>query len=150
MSIDESHGYVNITRIFYILNNYFTLLNADIPSLDLACIQAYLPSSESTPTIYPYQVCKKLLNLNSFEACGPDNIPSRILKEFAHVFADPVTTIFNSSLVLGLVPALWKDSYITPIAKTPQPESESDIRPISLTAILSKVLEDRLCCIMDD
>ena len=41
------------------LNSYFTLVNADIPSLDLACIQAYLQSSESTPTIYPYQVCKK-------------------------------------------------------------------------------------------
>ena len=58
------------------------------------------------------------------------------------MFADPVTTIFNSSLVSGLVPSLWKDSFITPIAKTPQPESESDIRPISLTAILSKVLEE--------
>ena len=88
------------------LNSYFTLVNADIPSLDLACIQAYLPSSESTPTIYPYQVCKKLSNLNSFKACGPDNIPSRILEEFAHVFAEPVTTIVNSSLVSGLVPSL--------------------------------------------
>ena len=104
------------------LNSYFTLVNDDIPSLGLACIQAYLPSSESTPTIYPYQVCKKLSNLNSFKACGPDNIPSWILKEFAHVFAEPVTTIFNSSLVSGLVPSLWKDSFITPIAKTPQPE----------------------------
>ena len=92
--------------LFTTLNSYFTLVNADIPSLDLACIQAYLPSSESTPTIYPYQVCKKLSNLNSFKACGPDNIPSRILEEFAHVFAEPVTTIVNSSLVSGLVPSL--------------------------------------------
>ena len=50
----------------------------------------------------------------------PDNIPSPILKEFAHVFAEPVTTIFNSSLVSGLIPSLWKDSYIIPIASDVQ------------------------------
>ena len=32
--------------------------------------------------------------------------------------------------------------YITPVPKIPIPQSESDIRPISLTSILSKILED--------
>jgi hypothetical protein len=46
---------------------------------------------------------------------GPDNIPPRILKEFAYELAEPVTSIFNTSLSFGLVPVLWKDSSIIPM-----------------------------------
>ena len=44
-------------------------------------------------------------------------MPCRILKEFAYELAEPVTTIFNASLASGIVPAIWKDSNITPIPK---------------------------------
>ena len=73
---------------------------------------------------------------------GPDNIARRINKEFANELAEPVTTIFNSSLSARVVPNIWKESNITPIPKEKQPQNEGDIRPISLTPILSKVLED--------
>ena len=73
---------------------------------------------------------------------GPDSIPPRIIKEFAYELAEPVTKIFNTSLSTGEVPFLWKCSNITPIPKVKQPQCESDTRPISLTPILSKVLED--------
>ena len=77
-----------------------------------------------------------------FKAQGPDNVPCRILKEFAYELAEPVTTIFNASLASGIVPAIWKDSNITPIPKIQSPTNEGDFRPISLTPCLSKVLED--------
>lgn len=124
------------------LNTFFTSVNADIPSLDPTSLPAYLPSPDLPPTIFPHQVCKKLSNLNRSKACGPDHIPARLIKEFAIEFAEPLTSIFNKSLSSGIVPAIWKDSYVTPVQKIPQPESESDIRPISLTAIFSKILED--------
>ncbi len=66
----------------------------------------------------------------------------RLLKEFAHLFAEPVAKIFNMSLSSGIVPNIWKDSHITPIPKVRQPTDEADTRPISLTPCLSKVLED--------
>jgi len=43
----------------------------------------------------------------------------------------------------GTVSASWKCAEVIPIAKTVKPTSvDSDLRPISLTTILSKVLED--------
>ena len=124
------------------LNTFFTSVNADIPSLATASLPAYLPPPEVPPIIFPHQVCKKLLSLNTSKTCGPDRIPARIIKEFAFELAGPLTSIFNESLTSGIVPAIWKDSYITPVPKIPLPESEGDIRPISLTSILSKILED--------
>ncbi len=94
------------------------------------------------PYIEPHEVCEKLLVVNSSKTCGPDNIPGRLLKEFAYLFAEPVAKIFNMSLSSGIVPNIWKDSHITPIPKVKQPTDEADTRPISLTPCLSKVLED--------
>ena len=44
----------------------------------------------------------------------PDNIPSRILKEFAYELTEPITLLFSTSLPSGQVPALWEDSTIIP------------------------------------
>ena len=63
-------------------------------------------------------------------------------QEFAYELTEPVTKIFNTSLSTDEVPILWKCSNIIPIPKVKQPLCESDTRPISLTPILSKVLED--------
>ena len=63
-------------------------------------------------------------------------------QEFAYELTEPVTKIFDTSLSTGEVPILWKCSNIIPIPKVKQPICESETRPIYLTPILSKVLED--------
>ena len=95
-----------------------------MPPLDLSMLPAYLPADDQVPHIEPYEVCQNLLTINASKACGPDNIPARVLKEFAQLFAEPVTTFFNSSISSGTVPSIWKDSNIIPIPKIQQPVSE--------------------------
>ena len=82
------------------------------------------------------------IDLQPFKASSPDNIPPRVLKQFAYKLAEPVTKIFNVSLKSALAPSIWKDSNITPVPKIHPPTDECDIRPISLTPCISKVLED--------
>ena len=127
-----------------VLNDYFVSVASNIPALNIPSLPTYLPARAPPPTIYPHEVCGKLLKLQTNKAMGPDNIPSRILKEFAYELAVPITSIFNTSLSSGTVPALWKDSSIIPIPKVKQSHVESDARPIALTPVLSKVLEDFL------
>jgi hypothetical protein len=124
------------------LNAFYASVNADIPPLDVATLPSFLPSNQPVPSIQPHEVCKKLLSINPSKAHGPDNIPCRVLKEFAHELATPITTIFNTSLNSGTVPGIWKDANITPILKVKSPEFEGDTRPISLTSCLAKTLED--------
>ena len=63
-------------------------------------------------------------------------------KNFAPVVCRPVCSIFNSSIRQGEVTQLWKSADVLPVRKIPHPKSvDSDLRPISLTPVLSKVLE---------
>ena len=56
--------------------------------------------------------------------------------------AGPVCAIFNSSLRQGHVPKIWKQANIIPVPKIhPSKLVENDLRPISFTATLSKILE---------
>ena len=73
------------------LNAFFSSVNADIPTFDLNELPTFLSSADQVPLIHPYQVCKKLLNLNPYKAMGPDNILPRVLKKFAYELADPIS-----------------------------------------------------------
>ena len=60
----------------------------------------------------------------------------------ANFLADPVCAIFNSSLRQGDVPKIWKQANVIPVPNIHPPKLvENDLRPISLTATLSKILE---------
>ena len=85
-----------------------------------------MPSAEKVPVVHSYEVCKKLLKLQANKAMVPDKILPWIIKEFAYELAEPVKQFFNTSLFSGKVPAIWKDSNITPIPKVKQPQCEGD------------------------
>jgi hypothetical protein len=112
------------------LNEFYVSVNSDIPPLDKDSLPAFLPSRNDIPIIQPYmnyEVCNKLCALQTHKATGSDKIPSRILKEFAFILAEPIAIIFNKSLSSNVVPKIWKEANVIPIPKINQPESESDI-----------------------
>ena len=87
-------------------------------------------------------VFKYLASLNPTKATGPDNIPSWFLKENADLLAPVVTDVLNSSFKECCVPPSWKQATVVPIPKEkPVYESNKHLRPILLTPILSKLVE---------
>jgi hypothetical protein len=51
---------------------------------------------------------KLLKNLDPSKATGPDEIPARILKEYAHEFAPYLASFYNISISIGEVPSDWR------------------------------------------
>ena len=84
---------------------------------------------------------KLLSKLNIHKATGPDEIPSRILKEYASEIAPTLTIIFNKSLASGILPESWRQANISPIFKKGERTKPSNYRPVSLTSVSCKVLE---------
>jgi len=74
-------------------------------------------------------------------ATGLDGIPAWFLRVGAPFFAAPLAALMNLSLSSSVVPAQWKSASILPIAKTVPPTTPSDYRPISITSVLSRILE---------
>ena len=86
-------------------------------------------------------VVKLLKNLNPHKATGPDNLPSRLLKEVADEIAPSLTLLFQATLTQGCIPAVWKEGLITPVFKKGDRSIASNYRPISLTSICCKLQE---------
>ena len=72
---------------------------------------------------------------------GRDSIPSWFLRIVAPFLAEPLSEVYNLSLNKAFVPKQWKSSIITPVAKTSKPAQCADFRPISVTPLLSRLLE---------
>ncbi|VDI42580.1 Hypothetical predicted protein [Mytilus galloprovincialis] len=57
-------------------------------------------------------VQKLLSNLNIHKAAGPDEIPTRLLKELAPYLAETFTTFFQASINQGTIPPEWKEAFV--------------------------------------
>ena len=93
------------------------------------------------PIIEDYEVYNKIKSAKKPQSWVPGDLPRLITKEFLPELAKPINRIITSIFKTALWPAQWKLERITPIGKIPIPESEDDLRPISLTPFFSKVTE---------
>ena len=83
----------------------------------------------------------ELLHLIPTKSPGPDGLHPALIKAIAGVLADPLTGLFNQSLTEGKVPSDWKYAIVVPIFKGKDSGQANNYRPVSLTCVLSKVLE---------
>ena len=84
----------------------------------------------------------KTIKQSPDKTCLLDPIPTTLLKDCLAETAPVITTIFNRSLVEGIVPSLFKEAVVTPLIKKPTGgTSFSNYRPVSNLPFISKVLE---------
>ena len=124
------------------VNDFFQSVSKDLPKPDKSILP---PKSDHIPDKYiitVLEVEKQLMKVDIRKAPGPDGVPTWMLHDFPGVLAPPICSIFNASIREGILPSMWKSANTRPIPKVPQPKQiEKDLRPISLTCILSKELE---------
>ena len=122
------------------INNHFANICRKFPPLNTNLIvneNNYDVNIEMTTEIETY----KLINKFSKKSLGPDDLPQKILKEFAAELATPFTDIINCSLRTRVFPDAYKRAEIIPIPKCNPPSALTDLRPISKTPIGGKMIE---------
>jgi Reverse transcriptase (RNA-dependent DNA polymerase) len=72
---------------------------------------------------------------------GLDDLPAWFLRLGASVFAKPLAGLFNLSILASIVLKQWKQAQIRPVPKINKPHQPADFRPISITAVLARILE---------
>ena len=82
-----------------------------------------------------------LRKLNPTKSTGMDGLHPRVLQELSKELATPLFLIFRTSLEQGKVPDQWKEGQVTAIFKKGDRSSPSNYRPVSITSVVSKVME---------
>ncbi|KAJ7423570.1 RNA-directed DNA polymerase from mobile element jockey-like protein [Pitangus sulphuratus] len=72
---------------------------------------------------------------------GPDGIHPRVMRELAEEIAKPLSIIYQQSWLTGEVPDDWKLASVTLIHKKGWKEDPGNFRPVSLTSVPGKVME---------
>ena len=100
------------------------------------------PFSINTIQVTSNDVIRVINGLDSSKACGPDQLPTKILKMSAAYIAEPLAKIFNKSISSGHFPTAWKTATVKPVYKGKGSPSEiKNYRPISLLPCTSKIFE---------
>ncbi|KAK4830906.1 LOW QUALITY PROTEIN: hypothetical protein QYF61_014105 [Mycteria americana] len=82
-----------------------------------------------------------LHHLDTHKSMGPDGIHPRVLRELVEVLTKPLSIIYQQSWLTGEVPVDWKLTNVMPIYKKGQKEGLGNYRPVSLTSVPGKVME---------
>ena len=89
-----------------------------------------------------HMVYEALRGIKSNKSGEPDPIPGKVWKKCAFQLSPVITNIYNASMVQGYVPVFLKQSEVVPVPKCSPPKVvEQDLRPISLTPHIAKVME---------
>ena len=86
-------------------------------------------------------VRKSLKFIKVKKAAGPDKLSGNLLKLCSPSLFPIIHSIFDLSLSSSTFPSVWKVGEIVPVPKKVLPMVDNDLRPVTLTSILSKCLE---------
>jgi hypothetical protein len=94
----------------------------------------------STFIITPSMVEAKLASLNPNKSPGHDKWHPHFLRELSHVICIPLSILFSKSLKEGAHES-WRKAIITSIYKKGLRRLPENYRPISITSVISKIME---------
>ena len=93
---------------------------------------------------------KKILNLDVSKASQDSDIPTKIIKMNADVFAKVLSNVSNRSLKVGEIPPGMILANVTPVYKKGSRYDKGNYRPVSILPNLSKLFEQYLHMQMSD
>ncbi|KFQ31970.1 hypothetical protein N332_05289, partial [Mesitornis unicolor] len=93
------------------------------------------------PIIHEEMVSDLRHHLDIHKSMGPDGIHPRVLRDVAEVLTKPLSINYQQSWLTGEVSVDWRLANVTPIYKKGQKEDLGNYRPVSLTSVPGKVME---------
>ena len=107
------------------INRHFALVGPKLAEKitskpDDDCLRYISPEANvmTFKTVSETYLPNAIKNLKNGKAAGPDKIPTTIIKNVEDIITKPLTMIFNSSLMNGVFPDIFKIARIIPTLKS--------------------------------
>ena len=128
-----------------LLNSYFSSVFTveNVSFIPKKISNFHIQHSQNLSDIYIDEnlVGEKLNKINTSKSQGPDELNPKLLFELRNELCKPLTTLFNLSIQTGVIPQDWRDASVAPLHKKGSKFKSENYRPVSLTSIISKLLE---------
>ena len=95
----------------------------------------------SLPALSLHEVSARIKRFRKPKSMVEGDVFPELLTKFCDFFAMPLTDIYNEIASSLQWPASWKAEYVTIIPKNSCPQDFEDLRNISCTAMISKIME---------
>ena len=112
--------------------------------------QIYLKAENEkpVPVIEPHEVYEYLKKIKTNTSTVKDDVPAKIIKEFAPEISTPLADIISCMVTRGEFPNIWKLEMVTPAPKVYPTPSVNELRKISGLKNLSKIAEKILGAVL--
>ena len=87
------------------------------------------------------EVTKLCNNININKSSCIENLSAEILRDAFLAIPEKITELFNCSFISSQIPASWKVAKVTPLQKPGNTKDVSNLRPVSLLPLPSKLIE---------
>ena len=91
------------------------------------------------------EVYKEIRKPSPRKSVQTTDIPIRVLKGNAHIFADYICRFFNEPIKKSTFLSILRNANITPVFKKEYKSSKGNYRPVSILPVISKTFEKMLC-----
>jgi hypothetical protein len=132
----------NSSEMANILNSFFTSVFTRENLTNIPTKDCEANTILTDIVITQQKVEASIDRLKKDSAPGPDQIRPRLLKELKKQVSKPLSIIFRKSLDRGEVPKEWKKAKVVPIYKKGSKGDPGNYRPVSLTSVPCKLLEN--------
>ena len=143
VNVEELSGIDDQKQADLIADKFETTANRYSPLGDSDVTLPPIPEG-SVPYIDPAVVYKHLRRIKTTTSTVKNDIPAKVIKQFAVYLAHPLADIINTSITRGEYANLWKLETVTPVPKVFPPLSLKDLGKISVFLNFSKTTEQIL------